>query len=505
MINFFHRLKTIHFSPLKILISFSVLFLIFQFIVITPIKLELENGPKFDWPDEVANYFWVRELSTNHRLAIPEPVNSFADNLVHPRSFNVNFSGSLVPGSFLGLIILYAFLAKFFGLGAIIYFTPLVMLGGVWAFYFLLKKVFSSEKIALFSSILLLFSAPWQYYSFESLLPNVPFTSFVLISLAVLIYLKKNQLCLWGAFGLFSGLALAIRPAEFVWLALIYFVILVSKKKEFSLLGVVVMILGAWLAIFPSLFFQELIYGSFLISGYDKLPELVIQTNPVIRLLKQALIPFGFHPWLAVSNFWHYFILSSPFTALFSVFGIFLYLKKWREQTKSSKLYFWLTIFIFVWLLNYYGSWQFEDLRTLRLNQLGASYVRYWLILFVLSLPFVSLVIDEVSRRWKLKYFSLVVLIIFSAISFQQILFSDPNNILAVRRKVSANRIMAAKLLKDLPDQAIIITSRSDKIFFPERRVIETYGLRGDLNKILPILKKLAPIYQHENGALIEL
>ncbi|MFZ4648836.1 MAG: glycosyltransferase family 39 protein [Patescibacteria group bacterium] len=496
-------LKEIKFSKsINILTILSVVFLIFQFSVITPIKVENGVGLKFDWPDEVANYFWAKELVANHRLSIPESFNVIAENQIHPRSFNTTALGALVPGSFLGLIILFAFLATIFGTGAIIYFTPILMLGGAWAFYFLIKKVFNSENVALLSAVLLLISAPWQYYSFESLLPNVPFVSLLIISVALLVSAKKNQYWLWLLSGFTAGLALAIRPSELVWAAVAYLVLLIAKKNELSLLNFVVIFAGGLVALLPSIFFQYKIYGSLFVSGYDKLPDLAVQSSIFLKLLKQAVIPFGLHPYLALHNFWNYFVLISPVTALLSFSGFLLYLKKWREQTINSKIYFWLTLFIFFWLFNYYGSWQFEDLRTLSLNRLGASYVRYWLILFALSLPFVGLLIDEISRRWKLKYFSLAAVIILGILSIRQIIFSDPNNILAVRRKVADNRTVAAQLVKDIPNNAIIITNRSDKIFFPERRVIETFGLKGDLNTILPNLKKLAPLYIHEGGIL---
>lgn len=483
----------------------SLLFLVFQIFVITPIKVENSASLKFDWPDEVANYFWTKELATNHRLSIPEPLNAFASYQIHPRSFNTNISGALVPGSFLGLIILFAFLAKIFGTWAIVYFTPILMIGGVWAFYFLLRKIFNSEKIAWWSAALLLFSAPWLYYSFESLLPNVPFVSLALIGASLFFCVKEKQKFIWFLAGLSGGLALAIRPSEFVWLAVAYLTILIAKRKELNIWGSVLTLAGAWLAILPSLFFQKWIYGSLFVSGYDKLPALANQNNVFLHLLKQALIPFGFHPLLALSNFWHYFVMVSPLSFVFFVLGVLIYLKKWRTQSKNSRVYFLLTLFIFIWLFNYYGSWQFEDQRTLSLNIIGASYVRYWLILFALSLPFVGLLFEELSLRLKSKNVSSAAFLLLVFLSFYSILISDPNNILAVRRKVAANRLVAINLLQNIPANAIIVTDRSDKIFFPERRVIETFGLRGDLERTISTIKVVVPLYRHKDGKLIPL
>lgn len=489
-------------KPFLVLGILSLFFLIFQFSVITPIRVDNGVGLKFDWPDEVANYFWARELASNGRLAIPEVLNLVADGQIHPRSFNTNIAGDMVPGSFLGLIILFAFLAKIFGTGAIIYFTPFLMLGGVWAFYFLIRKVFASEKIALMSSSFLLFSAPWLYYSFESLLPNVPVISLFLVSISFLVYAKKDNYWMSIFSGFLGGLALAIRPAEFVWFGVVYLTILFFKRKELGFFDFLGFLFGGIAALVPSLIWQKEIYGSFLVSGYDKLPELAQQSSVLGKLLKQALIPFGIHPKLALQNFWHYFVLISPATIFLSLFGVFLYLKKWKMQTKISKIYFWLSIFVFAWLFNYYGSWLFEDLKTLSLNRLGASYVRYWLILFALCLPFAAIAIEKTVQIFRIKYLRIVVIIAIALLGLYQVSFFDPNNIFSVRKKVAKNRIMAGELLKEIPEEAIIITNRSDKIFFPERRVIETYGLRGNLENTKQVLKDNLPLYLHENGEL---
>lgn len=497
---FKEKIKISH--PLSVLAIVSIVFLVFQFIVISPMKVGNGIGPKFDWPDEVANYFWARELVVNNRLAIPEPLNLIADNQIHPRSFNTNIYGALVPGSFLGLIILFAFLAKFFSIGAIIYFTPILTVVGAWAFYYIIRKAFNNENIALVSSSLLLFSAPWLYYSFESLLPNAPTISIFLLAICLLLYAKKSHHWTWALSGFFLGTALAIRPAEFIWMGLAFLVILIIRRKDLSVIDFVSILVGGFLAILPMMIHQQIIYGSFLISGYDKLPELAQQSSVFGKLVKQALIPFGINPRLALHNFWHYFVLISPITSALSFLGVLLYLKNWHKQKKSSKVYFFLTIFIFAWLFNYYGSWLFEDLRTLSMNKLGASYVRYWLILFALSLPFAAITIEAMIKYWKPRLLRLLVIIIFMVLGFYQVLFSDPNNILSVRLKVADNRVNAGLLLKDIPENAVIVTNRSDKIFFPERRVIESYGLRGSLEDSLPVLKTIVPVYIHEDGIL---
>ena len=169
-----------------ILIILAVVFTGVYFWLATPVKTSVVISSRFDWPDEMANYFWSEQYATTGQLAIFEPLNLVAQNQIHPRSFNVRSDGSLVPGSFLGLILFYGTLAKFFSVKAIIYFTPVLAIFGVLAFYGIIKRIFS-EKIALISAVLMFFHPAWWYYSVASMLPNIAFVSLLLLGIYFLL------------------------------------------------------------------------------------------------------------------------------------------------------------------------------------------------------------------------------------------------------------------------------------------------------------------------------
>src|SRR3989344_1378680 len=189
----------------------------------TPVSVEVSTSYRFDWPDETANYFWIQHYAKTGQLVIEEPLNLAADNQIHPRSFNVRPDGSLVPGSFLGLILFYGWISKLLGSWIILYLTPFFGVLGVLAFYGIIRRLFD-DQVGLLTTILILIHPAWWYYSATTLLPNVTFLSLVTVG-AYFLY-RREALNFWGALGsgLAFGLALAVRPAEIVWVGLVVLV-----------------------------------------------------------------------------------------------------------------------------------------------------------------------------------------------------------------------------------------------------------------------------------------
>ncbi|MFA5886685.1 MAG: glycosyltransferase family 39 protein [Patescibacteria group bacterium] len=491
MTNFFQKNKST-----SILGIASLLFLFFFFILITPLKTPTNLEPRFDWPDSTANYFWVKEFATHNKLSLSEPLNLEADNLIHPRSFNVNSRGELVPGSFLGLILIFGGLAKLFSVKAIIYFTPVLAVSAAWALYLIIRKLFNSEKVALWSALLLLINPAWDYYTYESLLPNVPFVSIFLWSVWALLSIKKEKLITWFSAGLISGLALSIRPSEIIWVTIIYVALLINQKNIKPNKGWLLLILGGVIALLPSLYEQKIIYGQVLNVGYNQLASLTEPGLQLKSLIKQLIIPFGFSPGAAFQNFGRYFLtLSWPFLSLAIIAYFFL-----KEKRSLFNKYLLISAVIFIYLIFYYGSWRFDDQLNLSLNNLGASYSRYWLILSVLILPLAGALLNKLGR---LKYqisLSCLPWLVFCFLALWSInltLFKDPNNILSVRQKVATYKIQAAQVINQTEAEAIIITTRTDKWFFPERRVIHSFNPRQD-KKLLEVIDKLksqTPVY----------
>src|SRR3989344_2649162 len=493
------------FRPIIILIILAVIFGGVYFWLVAPVKTQADLTLRFDWPDETANYFWIKNFVEGKGLAVFEPLNLVAQNQIHPRSFNVRPDGSLVPGSFLGLILYYGFLAKIFGVKLIIYLTPLLAIFGVLAIYGILRRFFG-EKVALISAILLLIQPAWWYYSVTSLLPNVPFISLILLS--VYFAVKKEKLTIDNLIfaGVFAGLALAIRPAEIVWVSLIYLAIFIYLRKSLSLLKLSIFFSLIFLIILPVFYQQQILYGGFLVSGYSQLQNLNSADCQSCTLVKSLFLPFGFHPALAVYNFWTHFVSRFWVWSLLAILGLIAYLVQSKHQKNEIFSYLMVSLFIFGWIIIYYGSWQFSDLLTIHLNILGLSYVRYFLPLYILALPFVAFGLIWLVSFFKNQFqiFGLIVFIILLGyFSAKLVLVEKVDSLLPVKNRILTYHHLAASVNEITPENSVIVTIRKDKVFFPERKVIHTFdslSASEEILEILPALAKVAPVYYYALG-----
>ena len=505
MNNLVNLIKKPIFSLLVLLAVFGAV----NFWLATPINTGFGLQPRFDWPDETANYFWIANYAKTGDLAVPEPLNSAAKNQIHPRSFNVRPDGALVPGSFLGLILFYGLLAKIFGLNLIIYPTPFLALFGVLAFFGVIKRIFD-QKVALLAAILMLFHPAWWYYSAAPTLPNVSFISFLLISLYFLIKDKDADRLKFGPVffsAFFAGLAFSFRPSEFLWLGALYLAIFFWFREKIKIRQVILFLTVVVLAVLPSVVWQQVLYGDFLASGYSQLQEGASASNcSVCQLTNSLLLPFGFHPNLIIHNFWNHYVSRTWWFSLLALLGLAAFLTAKRGQKDEIFGYGLFGLFLMIWLAIYYGSWQFSDLLTVNLNTLGLSYIRYWLPLFILVLPFAALALLWLTSLFRGRWKTLVLILLLAGLFYQSaglVLTAKPDSLLPVRERIAEYENIAGLVNILMPPDAVIIAVRKDKVFFPERKVIHTFNalsLNQEILGLLPALFEKAPVYYYALG-----
>lgn len=491
-----------HFLPLFLL---ALIFGGFYLWLVSPNSTDIGLTYRFDWPDETANYFWASHFSASNNLYLKEPLNGLAQNQIHPRSFNVRPDGALVPGSFLGLILIYGVLAKIFGSWSIIYYTPILSIFGALAFYGVIKRIFN-DKVALVSTVLLLIHPAWIYYSVTSLLPNVPFISLLLISFYFLLKSDKMPFSHLFISATLFGLAVAIRPSEFIWeVALLLGVIVLARDKiKFS--HVVLFLIISAAAVFPSVYYQKTLYGGYLTSGYAQLEPENLQACTSCQLVKSFILPFGLHPNLVASNIWTHYLSRLWWLSLITLLGLVSFLVQ-KKQSEKVFAYVMLSIFIFGWIGVYYGSWEFTDKLTVHLNTLGLSYVRYFLPLFILAIPFTATgllwLTSILKRRWeKIGMFVLVFGLFYASADLA--LSKKPDSIFNVKDRIEQYSLNAQHVNYLTPEDSVIVTVRKDKLFFPERKVIHTFqalSLNSELSDIIKDLIKEVDVYYYALGA----
>lgn len=473
--------------------------------------LYLPSAPKYpkylilNQPDESVNYFFIRELALNNRFGLSEPLTGITASQVHPRSTTV-VNGAIVPIGFPGVIVIFGFLARalvwVFGVGSFNLLaaglTPFLAAVTPLFFYGFLRRVWDA-RAAWLSALLLFFLPPWWYYASRPFQHNtllvflvVAGLYFYIISLA-----KSNKIRFSFLSGLCFGLAVFVRPSEIVWLSVLGIYGLVMARKAWSWREY--FSCGVGLALTAILFFatQTAFYGSALASGYvrpaiDGAGGIITDGPQGIGLIKAVFLPFGLHFSAIARNFYAYFFKLFGVWSLLALAGVFLLIK-------FKKNFYYLSIYIIgsIYLLIFYGSWQFFD-NLLREPSIGTSYVRYFLLIYVFGLPFLSFFL---LWLWQKKHiFKIVAVIFFLALTINSLgsVFAPLEGLSSVKATVAKYGEWQEKIYSLTENNAVIITRYADKYLFPGRQVIPGWELIEQKNAIILLAQKGAPIYLYD-------
>ena len=471
------------------IVSLSILAGIFFFVYAFLAISTWNENLKFNSPDETANYFFAKRFSETGKIAYFEPLNLEVGDIIHPRSTQ-SMDGKTAPTSFLGIILLYGFIAKIFGVWIIPFLTPLLVAVGVLFFYKLIKKIFD-KNIAFFSSLLLFFCPAFWYYSEKSMYHNIGFAVFLIIGF----YFFSAKTA--AVSGLFFGLAIAFRSSEIFLLAIVFLTLLFFYKKDIKLKKVALFLAGLILPLLPILYFNSQLYGNPLISGYTaNIQGAENGAASVFSAMIKLFFPFGFYPLKALANFYNYFIKLFWFLAIPSILGFFIFLK--NRKTEIQKIYLLLYSLISVWLIFYYGSWQIKDNISVSDIIIGNSYVRYWILIYIFILPFLTVFLKKLYNQKK-RFFVFALISVYLVFSINAVMIQGEESILSVRKNILSYQKTADEVFALTEKEAIIITVYGDKIFFPQRRVVRSeiadYAVFEKINKII----KKTPVYYYNS------
>lgn len=480
-------METPSFSKIK-LFSIFVWTLVFAVSsVFLPVWTKPKSGERIlNSPDETANYFFTKLYAEKSVFSFPEPLNSEYENTISPRSVKVSQNdGSLLPGSFLGMIVLYGWIGKFFGSWSIAYITPFLSIFGLIFLYKLFREIFS-EEIAFFSTLLFMIFPGWWYYNSRGMFHNVLFVNLFIAEMYHLVHyfhFKSRSSLIFGL--IFFFLAVFTRASEAVWLfPLTFFLILFSFQK--NIFRTIFWIFIFSLAVYMVFYFQKFVSGSWL-GGYGADVSQITE----LKNVKRVLFPFGINPLLSLKHFFEYYAALFPWYFYPSLLGFGV---SWLQLKKHSKEFRWYLIFFTLFsffLILYYGSWSIADHVDPRKITIGTSYVRYWLPLYVFSMPFIVIFFRQIKKFFSshgLRIFALTATVFFYIFfSMRLTWFSSDESLLKVYERIQEYYQKRELVSRSVPEGAVIITERSDKIFFPAYPVV--VNLQN--GKKLEIFKKM--------------
>jgi hypothetical protein len=463
-----------------------VFFMLYSFTVVSVWLPQWLNFKQliFNWPDANANYFFVQLFAEQGTLSWHEPLNSITDNLLHTRSINV-VDSSLVPMTFLPGLILFGLGAKLLGPWGVLLLTPLLATLTVYIIYRLSFYIFKDLDLSFLIALLFFPLAPWLYFANVVMLPTILFIFLVSagwLFIAKSLATKKN---LWWILGtVFLSLAVAVRPTELLWLALIWIFMVYTNRQQLKHSRCLASICIFLAILITFLSFNKLVYGGYLSFGYLNLQANTLPTEfsgqeqgNIFNYIKLLVMPFGFDIVLIAKNFVKYFVNIIWYQVTFAIAGTILLLAN-RRLELAWKKYFLLTPFVFILILLFYGSWDIADPLVKELNTISISYVRYFMPLYIWLLPLSAYAIKRLfSSKDKTNQLAYYVIIFAMAIlsikaafyAKHDGLFKNQENLLIYQQQFKA-------VHKIIPEDAIIMTDRSDKVFFPAYKVIVDQG-----------------------------
>lgn len=489
------------------------------------------NFVKWLSPDETANYTVSKLYAETKNLSFFEQYNLIAKDIIHPRSFRSDW-GFIKPVSFLGLPLLYGKIASWFGTPILPYLTPLFGAIGLIFFYLLIKRIFDKD-VALVSTFVASVFPIYTYYSSRSMFHNVLFMAAFIIGLYFASrigeynseaknHFKKHARGYLFALcsGLAIGMAIATRASELLWLGPLFFVLWIFNIKKVGVVRIFAFLYGVLVALIPMLYWNNVLYGSFISSGYPELnsslfsltkdSSAAVSTAVTLKLselkniflsISNTIFHFGFNLAQSYKMFNAYVRNMFPWLFWSTGIGVLIFLVYYKEFKKRRCLFLVGWALLSVILVVYYGSWVFFDNPDPRSFTIGNSYTRYWLPLYFGAIVFSSFALVKITSwlKWPLIIWIVrLAAIVFIAVISIKFVWLDPAEGLKVSiAKQTESRTEWQKVLSLTENNSLIITRYHDKLLFPERKVI--IGNFEDKNMITEYanLAERIPVYYY--------
>lgn len=518
-------------------ISLGILFFAFFSLWL---RIPLASSSIWMSPDETANVVSAVNFSENFNFGYFSAIaEKFA--WAHPRSFvYVPETNLVAPIGFLGMPFILAVVYKLFGLLGINFFAPFLALITLFPLWHIMPKTWS--KPARVMALLIWMSTPTVIlYVNRGNFPQLSqlclmIWSWWLITGAYNLYPKENKtsssrfLWFFGILkkislplaGMAAALALAVRPPEAIWIIpilLLAFLDYNAKQSKPELNNLDQKRRGqarlALLFMVPfvlvMLFFAKLgadTYGKWFVSGYQIRPvtQGSVQSNSEsespISASNQAMaaysdsvsfldtLPFSFHPRHIWWNFKNYYLwLLLPWTVMvLGAMAVIFKEKVWNSNNKFAILALAWTCFI---LIVFYGNGIYQD--HVRVNEisLGNSFLRYTLPVSLAVALASGFIFGRLWRHWSLKLFAVCITVGLSSYGIWVANYAYDESLVYVERELAGYREVRAAAQKDFSKNGIVISDRSDKIFFPALNAISPMP---DTEKIKVLLAGEYPI-----------
>ncbi len=439
-------------------------------------------------PDETANAVSARVFSATGAMRIAEP-SSDVSPWLHPRSY-VTSGGWIVPVGFLGLPFILGVLHFFLGDLALAYFTAFLVLITAYPIWVWGKRFGRWPAIA---AVTVWLAHPTVIlYANRGLFPNLPVVCLAVWA-AYLIWSKRDPFRMAGA-GIACGLAIAIRPVElfwlipWLWLAWHLRETKMPQRKErvaFIVFIIATALVGAAVGVVA-----WMTYGAPFTIGYflhDPIAAAVSAGPAIARTA--ASWPFGVHPRDVFFNvYWYLGAILGPWSALaVGAAVVSLWKKSWRPAVVIGA-------WTFVVLAAMYGEAIYQDHVGVNVVSTANSFLRYVIPLAPVFAMAAAGLVHVLRQKMKKGSGLLVAVLCLLIVSYGvwTATVRDDEGIRQSLVELSGYGAIRDAAEQTLSPDAVVVSERSDKIFFPVFRSASPLPGNG---KLLAEINNGDPVY----------
>jgi len=456
------------------------------FFVGSTVLWTMGSASLFVSPDETANHWFIRTFAQTGKFHIADPLNTALDGRIHPRSMAV-IGQDIVPVGFLGLPTLYGLFASVLGMGIVPFLTPVIALCAVFAFRALVCRWFD-ERIANITTLLFLFHPALWYYTARFLMPNVLFVSLLIFSAALWFVRPFKRGWSPVLSGVLAGLAIFVRASEAYWVGALVVALAIWKWNTLKKGDLWLFVMGGIVGLLPFFLMNALTYGSPLTTGYT-LPVAVENAGTAGETGQSghALFPFGLD-WAASAR--HIVGYGLALFWWMSALAAVGFVRAWKSHRAYAIAFVCLALWLGVW----YGSWTIHDNPDPTQVTIANSYVRYWLPVFVLSVPFAALALVWLSDRFGRALLPACMACVMG-LGVWGTFLSGQDGLFQAAETLRRSEVISDRVLSQIEPESVMIVDRSDKLFFPHRVV---YPLRSEATyALMPRIVELVPLYYY--------
>ena len=413
------------------------------------------------------HYAIISELRSTGNLFIENSIyNDLPENIRNatvPRDA-VNIGDNIVLKGFLGNVFLYSVMISAFG-ELYPYITILLTVLTGFAFFLLVRELFN-ENIALVSMILY-FSFPFTIFMtmMNVIDITIPFLLFFFMGFYYFIkIMKTNKTIYYAISGLFFSTALTLRYENVILIAPLAFILLISKRKDINVKGVLIAFAILLSVVIPILMINNALYGGYFKTGYPIGFEKFVSYGATSFLNEQSMSHISLY----------LFGLYAPYTILL-IIGIILFFKgydpKKNQFDSDFKLIFVYIILAFLAKVIISSSYNLYGHEYAVLN---ASFVRYISPAFLLLFPFISYLILKIKDMRVIA----VLLVVIMLLNFNTTVYGSGDHMSGVSKQHNALKYWLDELnfvINNTDERSLIVVNDQDKMFFPDRNIL-LYG-----------------------------